>query len=71
MTDLYCMSFTSKGTSEILVAGAQDTMFVVDVNKGEILKQAGPIATPPAPGRPNLTLPTNSSSFLPSISTPS
>lgn len=68
MTDLYCMSFTSKGTSEILVAGAQDTMFVVDVNKGEILKQAGPMAPP---GRPNLTFPTNSSSFLPSISTPS
>lgn len=33
------MSFTSKGTSEILVAGLQDVMFVIDVNKGEIIKQ--------------------------------
>lgn len=33
------MSFTSKGTREILVAGVQDQMFVVDVEKGEITKQ--------------------------------
>jgi len=33
------MCFTSKGTSEILVAGWQDTMFVIDVNKGEIVKR--------------------------------
>jgi PAB-dependent poly(A)-specific ribonuclease subunit 2 len=33
------MSFTSKGTSEILVAGRQNIMFVIDVNKGEIVKQ--------------------------------
>lgn len=33
------MSFTSKATSEILVAGLQDTMFVIDVNKGEIVKR--------------------------------
>jgi len=39
MKDLHCMSFTSKGASEILVAGSQDTMFVVDINKGEIVKQ--------------------------------
>jgi PAB-dependent poly(A)-specific ribonuclease subunit 2 len=39
MKDLYCMSFTSKGTSEILVAGWQDVMFIIDVNKGEIIKQ--------------------------------
>jgi len=39
MTDLYCMCFTSKGTSEILVAGCQKTMFVIDVNKGEITKE--------------------------------
>jgi PAB-dependent poly(A)-specific ribonuclease subunit 2 len=37
--DLRCMSFASKGTNEILVAGLQDMMFVIDVNKGEILKQ--------------------------------
>jgi len=33
------MSFTSRGTVEILVAGEQDTMFVIDTNKGEIIKQ--------------------------------
>ena len=35
------MSFTSKGASEIIVAGFQDTMFVIDVLKGEIVKQVG------------------------------
>ncbi|OTB10381.1 hypothetical protein K445DRAFT_322985 [Daldinia sp. EC12] len=39
MQELRCMSFTSKGTAEILVAGEQEKMFVVDVNKGEITKQ--------------------------------
>lgn len=39
MKDLRCMSFTSKGTSEILVAGFQDTMFVIDLAKGEVVKQ--------------------------------
>jgi PAB-dependent poly(A)-specific ribonuclease subunit 2 len=33
------MSYTSKGTSEILVAGLQDRMFVIDVDKGIIMKQ--------------------------------
>lgn len=33
------MSFTSKGTSEILVAGLQDQMFTIDVDKGTIIKQ--------------------------------
>lgn len=40
------MSFTSKGTSEILVAGAQDAMFVIDVNKGEVVKQVRPSNRP-------------------------
>ncbi|KAK0641099.1 ubiquitin carboxyl-terminal hydrolase-domain-containing protein [Cercophora newfieldiana] len=40
MEDLRCMSFTSKSNTEILVAGLQGTMFVIDVNKGEIVKQA-------------------------------
>jgi PAB-dependent poly(A)-specific ribonuclease subunit 2 len=35
-TDLTCMNFTSKGTREILVAGCQETMFKVDVDKGTI-----------------------------------
>jgi PAB-dependent poly(A)-specific ribonuclease subunit 2 len=39
MKDLRCMSFTSKGTNEIIVAGLQDQMFVIDVNKGEITKE--------------------------------
>jgi len=39
MKDLRCMSFTSRGTSEILVAGAQNTMFVIDVEKGTVTKQ--------------------------------
>jgi PAB-dependent poly(A)-specific ribonuclease subunit 2 len=38
--DLRCMSFASKGSNEILVAGLQEMMFVVDINKGEVLRQA-------------------------------
>lgn len=41
MKDLQCMSFTSKGANEIIVAGWQDTMLVIDVIKGEIVKQVG------------------------------
>lgn len=39
MKDLRCMSFISKDTKEILVAGLQDQMFVINVDKGEITKQ--------------------------------
>ncbi|KAG9242393.1 PAB-dependent poly(A)-specific ribonuclease subunit PAN2 [Calycina marina] len=40
MKDLRCMSFTTaRGTSDILVAGAQNLMFVIDVEKGTIKKQ--------------------------------
>jgi PAB-dependent poly(A)-specific ribonuclease subunit 2 len=39
MKDLRCMSYTSKGTSEILVAGLQDVMFTIDVDKGTVMKQ--------------------------------
>ncbi|KAK5995204.1 PAN2-PAN3 deadenylation complex catalytic subunit PAN2 [Cladobotryum mycophilum] len=39
MKDLRCMSFTSKGTAEILAAGLQDTMFVIDLARGEVVKQ--------------------------------
>lgn len=38
MKELRCMSFTSKGTAEILVAGEQDKMFIIDVHKGEVTK---------------------------------
>ena len=34
--DLQCMSFTAKGTHELVVAGGQDTMFKIDVEKGTI-----------------------------------
>ena len=33
------MSYTSKGTSELLVAGLQDIMFTIDVEKGIVTKQ--------------------------------
>ncbi|KAF2971774.1 hypothetical protein GQX73_g1819 [Xylaria multiplex] len=39
MKELRCMSFTSKGTGEILVAGEQDKMLVIDTVKGEVTKQ--------------------------------
>jgi hypothetical protein len=38
MIDLRCMSFTSKGTLEIIVAGLQDTMLVIDLFKGDVIK---------------------------------
>ena len=46
MRELRCMTYTSNGTSEILVAGSQDTMFVIDVIKGEIVRQVRPSASP-------------------------
>lgn len=33
------MSFTSRGNTEILVAGLQDRMFTIDVEKGTITRQ--------------------------------
>jgi PAB-dependent poly(A)-specific ribonuclease subunit 2 len=39
MKELRCMSYTSKGTSEIIVAGQQDQMFIIDVEKGTVTKQ--------------------------------
>jgi hypothetical protein len=36
--DLRCMSFTSKNANEVLVAGQQDTMFKIDVEKGTIVE---------------------------------
>ena len=39
MKDLRCMSFTSKDSKEILIAGLQDQMFLINVDKGEIIKQ--------------------------------
>lgn len=39
MKELACMSFTSRGNNEILVAGLQDRMFTIDVEKGAITRQ--------------------------------
>ncbi|OCK74303.1 PAB-dependent poly(A)-specific ribonuclease-like protein subunit pan2 [Lepidopterella palustris CBS 459.81] len=36
--DLRCMNFTSKGTREVLIAGCQDEMFKVDVDKGVLVE---------------------------------
>lgn len=36
--DLQCMSFTSKSANEVLVAGQQDTMFKIDVERGTIIE---------------------------------
>jgi PAB-dependent poly(A)-specific ribonuclease subunit 2 len=35
------MNFTSKGTREILLAGCQDQMFKVDVEKGTVIDTVG------------------------------
>ncbi|KAH8163514.1 hypothetical protein CIB48_g4742 [Xylaria polymorpha] len=40
MKELRCMSFTSKGTGEILVAGDQEKMLVIDTVKGEVTKRS-------------------------------
>lgn len=42
MKELRCMSYTSKGNSEILVAGLQDRMFTIDVERGTVSKQVHP-----------------------------
>lgn len=39
MKDLRCMSYMSKGNAEILVAGCQDVMFKIDVEKGRIVEE--------------------------------
>ncbi|KAL9037628.1 MAG: hypothetical protein Q9180_003610 [Flavoplaca navasiana] len=39
MTDLKCMSFFGKNSSEILVAGCQSVMYKIDVEKGVIVQQ--------------------------------
>jgi len=41
MTDLCCMSFTSKGTNELLVAGCQAYMYKIDIDKGIITSTVG------------------------------
>lgn len=47
MKEMRCMTFTSKSATEILVAGMQRTMFVIDVSRGEIVKKVGCLALHP------------------------
>lgn len=58
------MNFTSKGTREILVAGCQEHMFKVDVEKGTIVD-----TVKPTPRR--VADPADARSSLPTLSTPS
>lgn len=39
MTALQCMSFLGKDASEILLAGCQNVMYKIDVEKGVIVQQ--------------------------------
>lgn len=39
MRDLRCMSFSTKDASEILVAGCQNSMFKIDVEKGCVVQE--------------------------------
>lgn len=39
MADLCCMSFIGKDSSEILVAGCQNIMYKIDVEKGVVLQE--------------------------------
>lgn len=36
--ELQCMSFIAKGSNELLVAGIQDQMFKIDVERGEVIE---------------------------------
>jgi PAB-dependent poly(A)-specific ribonuclease subunit 2 len=38
--DLQCMTFT-KGTNEVVLAGVQDQMFKVDLDKGVVTEYVG------------------------------
>jgi PAB-dependent poly(A)-specific ribonuclease subunit 2 len=40
MKELRCMSYTAKDNTQLLVAGLQNQMFLIDVEKGNIQKQA-------------------------------
>ena len=39
MSNLQCMSFLSKDNSEVLVAGCQNSMFKIDVEKGTVAQE--------------------------------
>lgn len=39
MTNLCCMSFIGKDQSEILVAGCQNIMYRIDVERGQVIQE--------------------------------
>ena len=39
MRDLQCMSFLSKDSTEILVAGCQNAMCKIDVERGNVIQE--------------------------------
>lgn len=39
MTNLRCMSFLGKDSPEILVAGIQNTMYKIDVERGQVIQE--------------------------------
>ena len=45
MYDLRCISFLGKDNSEILVAGCQNTMFKIDVEKGRVTEEVDDVTT--------------------------
>lgn len=59
------MSFTSKGTAEIIVAGLQDKMLVIDLIKGEVVKQVSlPVPTNSTTAADALSLGSNGTSVF-------
>jgi len=49
MSNLTCMSYTNRGTSELLVGGLQKTMVTVNLDRGavisEVIARCGPLET--------------------------
>ena len=39
MTNLTCMSYTNRGTSELLVGGLQKTMVTVNLDRGTVISE--------------------------------
>jgi len=51
MNNLICMSYTNRGTSELLVGGLQRTMVTVNLDRGAVVSEVtanlGPLETYP------------------------
>ena len=43
MNNLACMSYTNRGTSELLVGGLQKTMVTVNLDRGAVISEVQPI----------------------------